>query len=232
MKKEVIIALDFPTLEETVIFLEKFGEEQLFVKVGMELYLQNGPVVIEKIKKLGHKIFLDLKLHDIPNTVYGAAKGLAKFGIDILTVHCAGGEEMLRSAKKGMLDGGSFGTKVIGITQLTSTSEDNMKKEQLIEVSLKDSVINYAMLAKKAGLDGVVSSVYEVYSINEFCGSEFLKVTPGIRLPKNSVGDQKRVATPEYAKEQGSSHIVVGRPITQSENPLEEYNKFKKFFNN
>lgn len=232
MKKEVIIALDFPTLAETISFLEKFGDKNLFVKIGMELYLQNGPVVIETIKSLGHKIFLDLKLHDIPNTVYGASKGLAKFGIDILTVHCAGGEEMLRSAKKGMIDGGSLHTKVIGITQLTSTSEENMKNEQLIDATLKESVINYALLAKNSSLDGVVSSVYEVSDITEFCGNEFLKITPGIRLPNNLIGDQKRVATPKYAKEQGSSHIVVGRPITKSENPLEEYNKFKRMFNN
>ena len=202
MNKDVIIALDFPTLEDTLNFLEKFGEEKLFVKVGMELYLQNGPVVIEKIKELGHKIFLDLKLHDIPNTVYGATKGLAKFKVDILTVHAAGGYEMLKAAKRGMVEGGSVDTNVIAITQLTSTSEEAMKDEQLIAVSLEESVINYAKLAKKAGLDGVVSSVWEARLIRENCGDDFLKVTPGIRLETDEVGDQKRVATPSVANEE------------------------------
>ena len=230
MNKDVIIALDFPTLEDTLSFLEKFGEEKLFVKVGMELYLQNGPVVIEKIKELGHKIFLDLKLHDIPNTVYGATKGLAKFKVDILTVHAAGGYEMHKAAKRGMVEGGSVDTNVIAITQLTSTSEEAMKDEQLIAVSLEESVINYAKLAKKAGLDGVVSSVWEARLIRENCGDDFLKVTPGIRLETDEVGDQKRVATPTVANEEGSTHIVVGRSITKSENPLEVYNLIKEQF--
>ena len=230
MSKDVIIALDFPTLEDTLSFLEKFGEEKLFVKVGMELYLQNGPVVIEKIKELGHKIFLDLKLHDIPNTVYGATKGLAKFKVDILTVHATGGYEMLKAAKRGMVEGGSVDTNVIAITQLTSTSEEAMKEEQLIAVSLEDSVINYANLAKKAGLDGVVSSVWEARLIRENCGDDFLKVTPGIRLETDEVGDQKRVATPTVANEEGSTHIVVGRSITKSENPLEVYKLIKSQF--
>ena len=230
MNKDVIIALDFPTLEDTLNFLEKFGEEKLFVKVGMELYLQNGPVVIEKIKELGHKIFLDLKLHDIPNTVYGATKGLAKFKVDILTVHAAGGYEMLKAAKRGMVEGGSVDTNVIAITQLTSTSEEAMKEEQLISVSLEESVINYAKLAKKAGLDGVVSSVWEARLIRENCGDDFLKVTPGIRLETDEVGDQKRVATPTVANEEGSTHIVVGRSITKSENPLEVYKLIKGQF--
>lgn len=230
MNKDVIIALDFPTLEDTLNFLEKFGEEKLFVKVGMELYLQNGPVVIEKIKELGHKIFLDLKLHDIPNTVYGATKGLAKFKVDILTVHAAGGYEMLKAVKRGMVEGGSVDTNVIAITQLTSTSEEAMKEEQLIAVSLEESVINYAKLAKKAGLDGVVSSVWEARLIRENCGDDFLKVTPGIRLETDEVGDQKRVATPSVANEEGSTHIVVGRSITKSENPLEVYKLIKSQF--
>ena len=230
MNKDVIIALDFPTLEDTLNFLEKFGEEKLFVKVGMELYLQNGPVVIEKIKELGHKIFLDLKLHDIPNTVYGATKGLAKFKVDILTVHATGGYEMLKAAKRGMVEGGSVDTNVIAITQLTSTSEEAMKEEQLIAVSLEESVINYAKLAKRAGLDGVVSSVWEARVIRENCGDDFLKVTPGIRLETDEVGDQKRVATPTVANEEGSTHIVVGRSITKSENPLEVYKLIKNQF--
>lgn len=230
MKKDVIIALDFPTLEDTLNFLDKFDDEKLFVKVGMELYLQNGPVVLEKIKELGHKVFLDLKLHDIPNTVYGATKGLAQFKVDILTVHGAGGYEMLAAAKRGMVEGGSPDTNVIAITQLTSTSEEAMKEEQLVAASLEESVINYAKLAKKAGLDGVVSSVWEARIIRENCGEDFLKVTPGIRLETDEVGDQKRVATPAVAASEGSTYIVVGRSITKAKNPREVYNLIKEQF--
>ena len=230
MKKDVIIALDFPTLEDTLNFLDKFDDEKLFVKVGMELYLQNGPVVLEKIKELGHKVFLDLKLHDIPNTVYGATKGLAQFKVDILTVHGAGGYEMLAAAKRGMVEGGSPDTNVIAITQLTSTSEEAMKEEQLVAASLEESVINYAKLAKKAGLDGVVSSVWEAKIIRENCGEDFLKVTPGIRLETDEVGDQKRVATPTVAASEGSTYIVVGRSITKAKNPREVYNLIKEQF--
>ena len=207
MKKDVIIALDFPTLEDTLNFLDKFDDEKLFVKVGMELYLQNGPVVLEKIKELGHKVFLDLKLHDIPNTVYGATKGLAQFKVDILTVHGAGGYEMLAAAKRGMVEGGSPDTNVIAITQLTSTSEEAMKEEQLVAASLEESVINYAKLAKKAGLDGVVSSVWEARIIRENCGE-----------------------TPTVAASEGSTHIVVGRSITKAKNPREVYNLIKEQF--
>jgi len=212
MKKEVIIALDFPTLEKTLEFLDKFKEEKLFVKVGMELYLQNGPVVIDEIKKRGHKIFLDLKLHDIPNTVYSAAKGLAKFNIDILTVHAAGGSEMLKGAKRAMTEAG-VNTKVIAITQLTSTSEEDMRKEQNIQTSIEESVLNYARLAKESGIDGVVSSVLETKKIREQSG-----------------GDQKRVATPIDANRDGASYIVVGRSITGNENPEERYRLIKNMF--
>ncbi|AME09199.1 MULTISPECIES: orotidine-5'-phosphate decarboxylase [Gemella] len=232
MQRDVIIALDFPTVKETLRFLEKFEKEKLFVKIGMELYLQNGPIIIEKIKNLGHKIFLDLKLHDIPNTVYGAAKGLAKFNIDVLTVHAAGGFEMLKAAKQGMVDGGGENTKVIAITQLTSTSEENMKKEQLVITSLEESVRNYARLSKKAGLDGVVSSVWEVGLINEECGENFLKITPGIRLKNDRTEDQKRVATPQMANEKGSNYIVVGRSITKVSNPQKIYKFIKEQFTN
>lgn len=230
MNREVVVALDFPTLEETLEFLDKFQEEKPFVKVGMELYLQNGPKVIEEIKKRGHKIFLDLKLHDIPNTVYGACKGLANFSVDILTVHAAGGLEMLAAAKKGMIDGGSENTAIIAVTQLTSTSEENMKKEQLIEVSIEESVLNYARITEEAGLDGVVSSVHEVEKIKNQSSPDFLKVTPGIRLASDEVGDQKRVASPSDAKELGSTHIVVGRPITKAENPVVAYKVFLENF--
>lgn len=229
MKKEVIIALDFPTLEKTLNFLDKFQDEKLFVKVGMELYLQNGPIVIEEIKKRGHKIFLDLKLHDIPNTVYGAAKGLAKFDVDLLTVHAAGGSEMLKAAKKAIQEMGAK-TKILAITQLTSTSEEAMRKEQNIQTTVEESVLNYAKLAKDSGVDGVVSSVLETKKIREQSGEDFLIVNPGIRLESDAKGDQKRVATPQTAKDEGASYIVVGRSITSFDEPLERYTLIKNMF--
>lgn len=228
--RDVIIALDFPTIKETLAFLDKFDDEKPFVKVGMELYLQNGPIILEAIKKRGHKLFLDLKLHDIPNTVYGAAKGLAQFNVDILTVHASGGSQMLKAAKQGMIDGGANHTKVIAISQLTSTSEDNMKTEQLVKDSLLESVLNYAQLAKSSGLDGLVSSVLEVEKINDLCGENFLTITPGIRLETDETGDQKRVASPKLARQLGATHIVVGRPITRANNPQAAYKRFKKEF--
>lgn len=230
MKREVIVALDFPTLEKTLNFLDKFQEEKLFVKVGMELYLQNGPVIIDEIKKRGHKIFLDLKLHDIPNTVYSATKGLAKFDIEILTVHAAGGSEMLKGAKKAIVEMGAK-TKIIAITQLTSTSEEDMRKEQNIQTSIEESVFNYAKLAKESGVDGVVSSVWETEKIRKQNGEDFLIINPGIRLENDAKGDQKRVATPTRAKEEGASYIVVGRSITSAENPVDRYNEIARMFN-
>lgn len=229
MRREVIIALDFPNLEKTINFLDKFCGEKLFVKIGMELYLQNGPVVIEEIKKRGHKIFLDLKLHDIPNTVYSAAKGLAKFDIDILTVHAAGGSEMLKGAKRAITEVGAK-TKIIAITQLTSTSEEDMQREQNIKTTIEESVLNYAKLAKESGVDGVVSSVLETAKIRKQSGDNFLIINPGIRLEEDSKGDQKRVATPNIAKEEGASYIVVGRSITSSEDPVGRYRVIKTMF--
>lgn len=229
MKREVIIALDFPNLEKTIKFLDEFCGEKLFVKIGMELYLQNGPVVIEKIKERGHKIFLDLKLHDIPNTVYSAAKGLAKFDIDILTVHAAGGSEMLKGAKRAITEVGAK-TKIIAITQLTSTSEEDMQREQNIKTTIEESVLNYAKLAKESGVDGVVSSVLETAKIRKQSGDNFLIINPGIRLEEDSKGDQKRVATPNIAKEEGASYIVVGRSITSSEDPVGRYRVIKTMF--
>ena len=217
MKKEVIIALDFPTLEKTLDFLDKFKEEKLFVKVGMELYLQHGPIVIDEIKKRGHKIFLDLKLHDIPNN------------IDILTVHAAGGSEMLKGAKRAMTEAG-VNTKIIAITQLTSTSEEDMRKEQNIQTSIEESVLNYARLAKESGVDGVVSSVLETKKIRGQSGEDFIIINPGIRLAEDSKGDQKRVATPIDASRDGASYIVVGRSITGNANPEERYRLIKNMF--
>lgn len=229
MKREVIIALDFPTLEKTLKFLDKFQREKLFVKVGMELYLQNGPTVIEEIKKRGHRIFLDLKLHDIPNTVYSAAKGLAKFDIAILTIHAAGGSEMMSEAKRAILERNA-NTKIIAITQLTSTSEEDMRKEQNIQTTVEESVLNYVKIAKNSKVDGVVSSVWETEKIRKQSGKDFIIINPGIRLAEDSKGDQKRVASPIEAKNNGANYIVVGRSITSNKNPVERYKSIKTMF--
>lgn len=223
-----IIALDFPSRTAVEEFLAKFNEP-LFVKVGMELYFQEGPELVRYIKSLGHSIFLDLKLHDIPNTVESAMRGLAKLGVDLVNVHAAGGTEMMKAAKRGLA---GSDTKLIAVTQLTSTSEEEMHSDQLILVSLEESVLHYAKLAKQAGLDGVVCSVLEAKAIGETCGEEFLRVTPGIRPADVSTDDQKRVATPEQARLQGSTHIVVGRAITKSGNPDKSYQYIKNEWSN
>ena len=203
---DVIVALDFKNLEETLAFLAPFsGHDQLYVKVGLELYLQNGPQVLSALKERGHRIFLDLKLHDM------------------LNFHAAGGKEMLEAAKQGLLDGGSPETLAIAVTQLTSTSQEQMQAEQLIPVDLVTSVRHYAQLSKEAGLDGVVASVHEAPFIREACGQDFAIVTPGIRLAGGPSQDQKRIATPEVARQLGSSHIVVGRPITLASDPVAVY---------
>ncbi|TWT28126.1 orotidine-5'-phosphate decarboxylase [Planomicrobium sp. CPCC 101110] len=218
-----IIALDFPSKTEVEQFLAHY-EEPLFLKVGMELYFQEGPELVRYIKSLGHSVFLDLKLHDIPNTVESAMRGLAKLGVDLVNVHAAGGLEMMKAAKRGLA--GSE-TKLIAVTQLTSTSEEQMHSDQLIPVSLEESVLHYAKMAKQAGLDGVVCSVLEAEAIGVECGEDFLRVTPGIRPANVSADDQKRVATPEQARQKGSTHIVVGRAITKSEDPAESYKQIK-----
>jgi orotidine-5'-phosphate decarboxylase len=226
MNNPLIIALDFPGLNETKQFLEPFAGKQLFVKVGMELYYQEGPAIIHMLKENGHQIFLDLKLHDIPNTVKSAMKGLARLECDLVNVHAAGGREMMEAALEGLDAGTSSGRKrpaCIAVTQLTSTSEERMKQEQLIPVSLKESVLHFAALSKEAGLDGVVCSAWEAGSIREQLGKDFYTVTPGIRLPSDQAGDQKRVATPDFAKEAGVTAIVVGRSITRSNDPLKSY---------
>ncbi|MGX9133600.1 orotidine-5'-phosphate decarboxylase [Rummeliibacillus sp. JY-2-4R] len=225
MTNKPIIALDFPTEENVTNFLSQY-QESLFVKVGLELYLQEGPSIIKKIKEQGHEVFLDLKLHDIPNTVKSAMRGLAKLGVDIVNVHAAGGSTMMKAALEGLQEGTPAGKKrpsIIAVTQLTSTSEEQMQQEQRIETTLEESVLNYAILAKESGLDGVVCSVLEAKAIEEVCGKEFLKVTPGIRLSGGATHDQKRVATPAFAKENGSTHIVVGRAITQADDVVEAY---------
>ncbi|NLW14789.1 MAG: orotidine-5'-phosphate decarboxylase [Erysipelothrix sp.] len=216
---KVIVALDFSSKEAVETFLNKF-ETPIYVKVGMELYYQEGPAIVELIKSKGHKIFLDLKLHDIPNTVEKAMRGLAKLGVDMTNVHAAGGIEMMKAAKKGLGEG----PILLAVTQLTSTSEAQMHHDQLIKVSLEESVLNYAKCTQEAGLDGVVCSPLEATMIKEALGEDFYKVTPGIRPASSEVGDQKRVTTPKQAREIGSSYIVVGRPITQALDPVKAYN--------
>lgn len=232
MKNSPIIALDFASVEEVYPFLTPF-EESLFVKVGMELYLQEGPSIVYKLKEMGHDVFLDLKLHDIPNTVGQAMKGLARLGADLVNVHAAGGEAMMIAAREGLEAGTTAGNKrpsIIGVTQLTSTSEKQMQEEQLIQTTIDESVVHYAKLAKNAGLDGVVCSVLEAKKIAGACGNEFLRVTPGIRLAEGEAHDQIRVATPSNARLLGSSHIVVGRAITKAENPVRAYENILKMW--
>ncbi len=222
---KTIIALDFSNKEQVLEFLKQF-DEPVYVKIGMELTYACGLDVIKEVKAMGHHIFLDLKLHDIPNTVKGGMKNLAKLGVDIINCHCAGGIEMMKAAKEGIEEGTPDGqpkAKLIGVTVLTSTSKEIMNNELGIEGEVLDTVIHYAKNAKEAGLDGVVCSVHEAKAIHEACGDGFLTVTPGIRLAGNSADDQKRVATPEFAKEQGCDMIVVGRSITKSANPKETY---------
>jgi orotidine-5'-phosphate decarboxylase len=231
MDNSLIIALDFATGKEVVRFLEPFGDRKLFVKVGMELFYQEGPSIIHSLKESGHQIFLDLKLHDIPNTVKRAMTGLARLDVDLVNVHAAGGKEMMEAAIEGLELGTVAGKKrprCIAVTQLTSTSEEQMKKEQLIPVSLTESVIHYALLSKEAGLDGVVCSAREASYIRNRIGSPFLTITPGIRMESDSVGDQKRVTTPQYARSVGVSSIVVGRSITRADEPVKSYERWLK----
>ena len=225
MNTKPIIALDFPSEEEVLKFLSHFNEP-LFVKIGMELYMQEGPDIVRKVKDQGHDIFLDLKLHDIPNTVKSAMKGLARLGVDLVNVHAAGGRQMMEGALEGLEAGTAVGKErasLIAVTQLTSTTEEQMQAEQKIALSLKDSVLHYAQLTKQAGLNGVVCSVHEARAIAQICGEDFLRVTPGIRLAGGEAHDQKRIATPNGAKQDGSSLIVVGRAITGAKDPVAAY---------
>lgn len=219
MSSKPIIALDFPSKLDVEEFLSEFSEP-LFLKVGMELFYQEGPDLVNTLNRYGHDIFLDLKLHDIPNTVESAMRRIAELGVDMVNVHAAGGVAMMEAAKRGL---SGSGTKLIAVTQLTSTSEQQMQQEQLIPVTLQESVLHYAKLAKQAGLDGVVCSVQEAKAIGEACGEDFLRVTPGIRPASSEAHDQKRIATPRDAKAQGATHIVVGRAVTRSENPQKSY---------
>ncbi len=230
MGKDVIIAADFKDKKETINFLNLFNEEKLFIKIGMELFYSEGPDIVREIKKRGHKVFLDLKLHDIPNTVEKAMASLSRLDVDMCNVHAAGTIEMMKAAIKGLTKEDGTRPILIAVTQLTSTSEERMQKELLIEKTIDEVVKKYALNAKEAGLDGVVCSPLEAGKVKEICGKEFLTVTPGIRFATDDVGDQVRVTTPAKAKELGSDYIVVGRPITKSENPVEAYRKCVKEF--
>lgn len=233
--KRPIIALDFPNGQEVQTFLENFPkEESLFVKVGMELFYKEGPQVVKMLIEEGHDVFLDLKLHDIPNTVGSAMKNIASLGVKITNVHAAGGKEMMEAALKGLEEGtptGQTRPELIAVTQLTSTSEEQMQNDQLIKVSLEESVAHYASITNESGLDGVVCSALEVEKIRAATNETFICLTPGIRPTESAVGDQKRVVTPSRAKKIGSTYIVVGRPITQSETPYESYLEIKKEWN-
>ena len=219
-----IIALDFPAFEDVKNFLEHFPEdEKLFVKIGMEFFYAVGPEIVHYLKGLGHSIFLDLKLHDIPNTVKSAMSVLGTFGVDMVTVHAAGGVEMMREAKAALGEG----AKLVAVTQLTSTSEEDMRDCQNIQTTVQESVVNYARKAQEAGLDGVVCSAHEVALIKDATSSDFVCVTPGIRPAGAEIGDQKRVMTPQEAHQIGSDYIVVGRPITRATDPVAAYRAIK-----
>lgn len=225
MGKDVIIACDFSSAEETFKFLDKFTDEKPFVKIGMELFYAEGPSIVREIKKRGHKIFLDLKLYDIPNTVKKSMSVLSNLDVDMTNLHAAGTIDMMKAAIEGLTKPDGTRPILIAVTQLTSTSEERMQNELLINASINDTIVKYAENAKAAGLDGVVCSPLEAGMVKDACGKEFYTVTPGVRFADGEVGDQVRVTTPEKAKEIGSDYIVVGRPITQAEDPVAAYRR-------
>ena len=227
MGKDVIIACDFSSKEEVVKFLSKFENESRkpFVKIGMELFYAEGPEIVRTIKKMGHKIFLDLKLHDIPNTVMKAMSVLANLDVDMTNVHAAGTKPMMEAAIKGLTKPDGSRPILIAVTQLTSTSEETMHEDLLIPNTMEETVMHYAKNAKDSGLDGIVCSPLEAGVVHEKCGKSFLTITPGVRFADGDVGDQKRVMTPAQAKEIGSDYIVVGRPITQAADPVAAYRR-------
>lgn len=225
MGKDVIIACDFASAKDTFEFLDKFTEEKPFVKIGMELFYAEGPEIVREIKRRGHKIFLDLKLHDIPNTVKKSMAVLSKLDVDMTNLHAAGTIDMMKAALEGLTREDGTRPILIAVTQLTSTSEERMQKELLINASINDTIVKYAQNAKEAGLDGVVCSPLEAGMVKNACSSDFITVTPGVRFADGEVGDQVRVTTPEKAKEIGSDYIVVGRPITQAEDPVAAYRR-------
>ena len=226
MGKDVIIACDFESKEKVLAFLDKFtGEKKPFVKIGMELFYAEGPAIVREIKARGHKIFLDLKLHDIPNTVKKAMAVLSRLDVDMVNVHAAGAGAMMAGALEGLTRPDGTRPLLIAVTQLTSTSQEQMEKEILIEKPLEDVVAGYALNAKNSGLDGVVCSPLEAGKIHEVCGNEFFTVTPGVRFADAKKDDQTRITTPAGAKAIGSDYIVVGRPITQAADPVAAYER-------
>ena len=230
MGKDVIVACDFNTAEETLRFLDNFTEEKPYVKIGMELFYAEGPEIVREIKRRGHKIFLDLKLHDIPNTVKKAMAVLSRLDVDMCNLHAAGTVAMMEAAIEGLTRPDGTRPLLIAVTQLTSTDQERMERDILINEPLEKVVMHYASNAKAAGLDGVVCSPLESPAVHETCGKEFLTVTPGVRFADGDKGDQVRVTTPEKAKELRSDYIVVGRPITQAQDPVSAYRRCIKEF--
>ena len=230
MGKDVIVACDFSSKEQVFTFLDKFTGRKPFVKIGMELYYAEGPEIVRQIKARGHKIFLDLKLHDIPNTVKKAMAVLSGLDVDMCNVHAAGTSAMMKAALEGLTRPDGSRPLLIAVTQLTSTDEDSMRRELLIDRPLDQVVMSYAQTAKEAGLDGVVCSPLEAGKVHQACGEGFVTVTPGVRFADGDVGDQKRVTTPEKARELGSDYIVVGRPITAAADPVAAYERCVKEF--
>lgn len=230
MSKDVIIACDFKSKDEVFNFLDLFTEEKPFIKIGMELYYSEGPDIVREIKKRGHKIFLDLKLNDIPNTVEKSMSVLANLDVDICNLHASGGIKMMEAAIRGLTREDGSRPMLIAVTQLTSISEEVMQNELLINKPLDEVVMKYAENAKVAGLDGVVCSPLEARKVKDVCGENFITVTPGVRFSDGDAGDQARVTTPAQAKEIGSDYIVLGRPITQAENPVEAYKRCVREF--
>ena len=234
MNRDVIIACDFASPEATYEFLDKFREEKPFIKIGMELFYAGGPEIVRELRRRGHKIFLDLKLHDIPNTVRKAMKVLSSLDVDMVNVHAAGTVEMMRAALEGLQEGRPDGTRplIIAVTQLTSTSEQALHEQLLIPASINDTIIKYAQNAREAGLDGVVCSPLEARIVKDACGEGFMTVTPGIRYPDAAKDDQSRITSPAKAREIGSDFIVVGRPITAAPDPVAAYKRVVKDFLN
>ncbi len=229
MPKDVIIALDFENKEKTLAFLDRFTGRKPYVKIGMELFYAEGPEIVRQIKARGHQIFLDLKLHDIPNTVQKAMRVLSRLDVDMTNLHAAGTIAMMEAAKQGLTRPDGSSATLLAVTQLTSTSEERMQQELLISASMEDTVRAYAKNAKAAGLPGVVCSPLEARLVKEACGSDFLTVTPGIRFAGGETGDQVRVMTPEKARAY-SDYIVVGRPITAAADPVAAYERCRREF--
>lgn len=230
MGRDVIIACDFASREQTLSFLDKFTDEKPFVKIGMELFYAEGPAIVREIKARGHKIFLDLKLHDIPNTVKKAMNVLSRLDVDITNLHCAGTVNMMKAAIEGLTRPDGTRPLLIGVTQLTSTDQQSMEDDLWIREPIDEVIMHYAENARQAGLDGVVCSPLEAGKVHQRCGEGFLTVTPGVRFADGDVGDQKRVTTPAKARELGSDYIVVGRPITAAEDPVAAYRRCMKEF--